>query len=119
LSNGLSDSRYRETEEQFDSRIIEYARWRGCLAYHQRPARMVDGRWRTALVGDKGFPDLVVARGGRCLFFETKVGTNKASLEQQRWLAALPNAYLVTPKDWPQICGLIDALASAVPALSD
>lgn len=108
-----ASSEPRETEDQFVSRIIDYARWRGCVAYHQRPARMVDGRWRTALVGDKGFPDVVVARGGKCLFFEAKVDRNRASPEQQRWLEALPNAYLVTPRDWPQIVGLINALAKA------
>jgi hypothetical protein len=111
----VSDPRYRETEDQFIARIIDYARIRGCLAYHQRPARLVDGKWRTALVGDKGFPDVVIARGGRCLFFETKVGGNKATAEQQRWLTALPNAYLVYPRDWQLIVGLIDALAKAEP----
>lgn len=63
--------------------------WRFC---HFRPARTEKG-WRTAIQGDKGFPDIVAVRPtfihekpSRLLFAELKGERGQFSDEQERWL---------------------------------
>ena len=50
------------TESEFQSQVIEIAKYRGWKVMHQRPAMIRTGRWVTAIEGDAGFPDLVLAR---------------------------------------------------------
>lgn len=91
------------TEDQFLDRIIDTAHTLGWRVWHQRPARTEHG-WRTAGIGDKGLPDLVMARRGRVVLAELKVGTNKADLDQRAWLtAAGRSGFLWYPRDWPEI----------------
>lgn len=91
--NGLPMS-----EAQFTAAVIDFAQYKGWLVAHFRPARTTRG-WRTPVQGDKGFPDLVLARDGRVIFAELKVGKNKMSVEQERWSTALPEMYLWHPAD--------------------
>lgn len=95
--NGLPMS-----EAQFTSTVIELAKFRGWLVCHFRPARTVRG-WRTPVEGDKGFPDLCLARKHRTIFAELKVGRGKLSLEQQAWADALGDVYLWRPEDLREI----------------
>lgn len=95
------------TEEQFARQVIQLARLYGYMVAHFRPAMTVGG-WRTAVQGDgKGFPDLVMARGGTLLVAELKVGKNKPTDEQEAWLAAFrltgARVYEWRPEDWPEI----------------
>lgn len=89
--NGLPMS-----EAQFTSAVIELAQYRGWKVCHFRPARTNRG-WRTAIEGDKGFPDLVMARDGTVLFAELKIGKAKLRREQEEWAAQLPLLFVWTP----------------------
>ena len=55
-----------------------------------------------------GFPDLVLVRDGRQIFAELKVGKNKPTEDQLRWLTELrrclpDDVYLWRPSDWREI----------------
>ena len=64
-----------------------------------------EGRYRTALQGDKGFVDLVLANG-RCVFFvECKTETGNLSPDQDAWLNMLNvtgrvHVRVWRPSDW-------------------
>jgi hypothetical protein len=91
------------TETQFTDRVIQTATLFGWLVCHFRPARTERG-WRTAIQGDSGFPDLVMARGGVVLFRELKVGTKKPRPDQVSWGEAIGEDYaLWYPDDWDEI----------------
>lgn len=99
------------SETAFQQRIIGYAHLRQWLVMHTRPAKTEKG-WRTPIIGDPGFPDLVLARQGFVWFWEVKSATGKASPAQDKWLdalgRALPNqrcerSRVVRPSDWDWI----------------
>lgn len=101
------------SEAQFLATVIDIAQMLGWLVYHQRPAMTSKG-YRTALQGDAGFPDLVLARlksGAfftRVIYAELKVGKNKPTTAQQKWLDVLScisvgEVYIWTPSDMEQI----------------
>lgn len=78
------------TEAEFSSFVEAALRqfgWRFC---HYRtsidPRRK--GAWRTALTGDKGFPDYVAVRVPRLLFVELKSDKGILSPDQCEWLKA-------------------------------
>jgi hypothetical protein len=106
------------TESEFQSAVIEVARLRGWLVMHQRPAQIRPGRWATAIQGDAGFPDLVLARPkpGELIFAELKREKGRVSVMQKVWLrtlaAAGAEAYLWYPSDMPEI---ITRLSRSVP----
>lgn len=77
------------TEADCQTAIIAAARALGYLVHHQRPARLADGRIRTTIQGDKGWPDLVIAGHGRCWAIELKRPGNPPSPEQVAWITAL------------------------------
>lgn len=100
------------SEEDFQSTVIMTAKLFGWKRiYHTRDSR------RSA----HGFPDLVMVRYGRIIFAELKVGKNKTTVDQERWLedlqvaadvmgAYIPEAadagvevYLWTPEHWNEI----------------
>lgn len=91
------------TEAQFTQRVVDTARLYGWLVTHFRPARTEKG-WRTALSGDSGFVDLVLARLGQVIHAELKVGYGKARPDQISWGLALGPTYrLWYPDDWDAI----------------
>jgi hypothetical protein len=94
------------TEAQFTETVIELARFRGWKVAHFRPA-LDRGRWRTAMSGDKGYPDLTLARRGRVIFAELKSETGRPSKEQLEWIEALTydgnEVYLWRPHDLESI----------------
>lgn len=103
------------SEDDLLEAVLESASAYGWLAFHPRPGRVrAEGRetYRTAMQGDPGFPDLVLAHPtAGVLFRELKSEKGALSLEQQVWLAALAdgglNVAVWKPADW--ISGLIDA----------
>lgn len=94
------------TEADFTTQVIGLAKLCGWRVVHFRPALTGRG-WRTALQGDKGFPDLCMVREGVLLFAELKVGRNTTTAEQDDWLAdlrgCLDTVYVWTPDSWPEI----------------
>jgi hypothetical protein len=86
------------SEAQFTNAVIDFAKYRGWMVAHFRPARTTRG-WRTPVQGDNGFPDLVLARDGRVVYAELKVGPNRLSIDQQRWASALPEMHVWRPAD--------------------
>lgn len=89
------------TEAQYQQRVIDLARTLGYRVAHFRPALTRSGRWATPMQGDKGFPDLVLAKGGRVLLAELKTDVGRLGPGQQGWLDALgPHGRLWRPRDW-------------------
>lgn len=84
----------RATEAQCQRTVVEAARLGGWLVYHNRPAQNGQGRWRTALQGHQGFPDLVLVHAiARLVWFvELKRRPNTMAPEQLAWGDALHNA---------------------------
>ena len=91
------------SEAKFVDNIIDMARWYQCRVAHFRPARTEKG-YRTAMQGDVGFPDLVIARDGWVILAECKARLGKATPGQKKWLTALGGyGRLWHPHDWPDI----------------
>ena len=91
----------KQTEAQFQSAIIELAHATGWLVHHTRCVRTPRG-YQTPIQGDVGFPDLVLAKGGRVILAELKTDTGKTSQAQRDWMFA-SGAELWRPGDWPLI----------------
>jgi hypothetical protein len=99
------------TERRFQGLVIEYARLRGWLVHHTRPALRQSGGWSTPIQGDAGFPDLVLARRGALLLVELKSAKGRLSEPQRRWAEAFRGEgwgtavqyRLWRPDDWPQV----------------
>lgn len=100
------------SETEFLNLVVDYAHIRGWLVHHDRPAMNRHGDYRTALQGDAGFPDLVVARHGRVVFAELKSKAGRPTPAQNRWADHLRydlgfestfDYYLWRPEDWPMI----------------
>lgn len=108
----LRDAHLAWSEAEFQQAVIDLAHSRGWLVAHFRPARTSKG-WRTAITGDPGFPDLVLARNGprggcRVLFIELKTETGRWTEAQQVWARRLPGYALFRPRDWPRIERLLE-----------
>lgn len=97
------------SEKQFQAEVIALAKSCGWLCHHSRPALTQEGRWTTALQGDAGFVDAVLARNGVVYFIELKVKGRKRTPKQLEWAAALPEVSATGgyrsfgPKDWSKI----------------
>lgn len=98
------------SEAELQDAVIECARLLGWRCAHFRPAQTGKG-WRTPMIGDTGFPDVVLARDGRILFLELKAAGKKPRPEQTAWLEALacdcegrpcphPGVLVVQPEHW-------------------
>lgn len=85
------------TEKEFQAKIVQLAKTAGWLVYHTYNSRR----------SEPGFPDLVMVRGQRVLFWEVKTDVGKASDEQIAWLATLlragQEARIVRPSNWDEI----------------
>lgn len=75
-------------EADWTTWVIHQARRNGWRAHHARPARTTNG-WRTPLEGDKGAPDLLLARAGDVIAAELKRNRGRLDPEQLAWLAEL------------------------------
>lgn len=88
-----------DTEAHFTTRVIQYARLCGWLVVHYRPARTAKG-WATPLEGDRGCPDVILARNGQVLLIELKAKRGTLGPGQREWLDALgPHGMLCRPAD--------------------
>jgi hypothetical protein len=91
-------------EAQFQRRVIDTARLLGWRHAHFLPAQLRQGRWSTPQQGDRGFPDLVLAKNGRVILAELKSDTGTLGPGQQDWLDTLgPYGRLWRPADWPTV----------------
>lgn len=94
-------------EAQFQASVIQIAKINHWMVFHPAKMQGRDGAWRTALSGNKGFPDLALAHKDRgFILAELKSETGKVSFEQQMWmthLAPWAECYIWRPKDLDQI----------------
>lgn len=89
------------SEDELEDNVLQAAQFLGWVAVHHRPARTKDGEWRTAIKGQKGFPDLCLARDGVVLLRELKRERGKTSPGQVIWLEALgDHGGIWRPSDW-------------------
>lgn len=94
----------RMSEADYVDRIVDTARTHCWHVAHFRPARTKNGSFRTPMQGDKGFPDLVLARGGRVILAEVKSDTGRLGPGQPEWLGAIGDyGRLWRPRDWQQV----------------
>lgn len=92
------------SEAQFQQRVMDTARLAGWLCVHYRPGKTQRGRWVTPLSGDKGAPDLLLAKDGYVLLAELKSDIGKPTAEQKAWLAALGgHGRLWAPRNWEAV----------------
>lgn len=92
------------SEADFQQRVMDAARRAGWMVAHFRPAKTQTGRWVTPMAGDKGFPDLALAKDGRVLLAELKRDTGKPTPEQVAWLAAAGgHGRLWRPENWEAV----------------
>lgn len=100
----------RVRERDLQNAIVEFARLRGWLVHHARPARTQRG-YRTPIQGDPGFPDLVLARAGELVFIELKSARGRLSHDQKRWFSTLERAgariYLARPQNLDEILKIL------------
>lgn len=92
------------TEDDLLSNVTHAARIHGFLVHHCRAARTADG-WRTPVQGNRGFPDLVLAKPGRLILAELKAQRGRLSAEQVVWRGVLDlvpavEVYEWRPVDW-------------------
>ena len=72
------------TEAELLACIVDLARLLGWKVCHFRPAKTEKG-WRTALQGDAGGPDTILARSGKFLEVELKTEKGRLSPKQKEW----------------------------------
>lgn len=89
------------TEFEFQSMVLEVAKYSGWLTYHTHDSRR----------SNAGFPDLVLVRGKVVIFAELKREKGRVRPEQKQWILALLNAgeYAVIwyPSDWDEIVKIL------------
>jgi len=77
-------------EKILQDKVIHLAKMNGFMVQHSRPVKQADGRWLTAIQGDAGFVDLVLAHRERgVLFVELKSDQGRLSPGQKAWQNAL------------------------------
>lgn len=85
------------SEKAFQAEIVELARLRGWVEFHQFDSRR----------SREGWPDLVLIRPPRVLFWEVKSEHGRATEDQLATLAALQDcgleARIVKPSDWASV----------------
>lgn len=107
------------SEAQFQRRVIRMAKRNGWLVFHPKRARLPNGVWVTAFIGDAGFPDLVLVRPPQVIFAELKGSSGTVSPQQERWLNALRGCpvevYVWRPEELDFIRRVLEAAPVALP----
>jgi hypothetical protein len=94
---------YTMRESDLQTVVIQTAKLYGWRVSHFRAAK-TDKGWRTPVEGDKGFPDLCLARDGVVIIPELKSQRGRLSIDQELWGVALGDLYrLWRPSDIPEI----------------
>lgn len=92
------------SEDVFKDAVLRQALVLGWMRFHPLPAMSRRGRYATFQQGEKGFPDLTLARRGVVLFRELKSNTGTLTKEQKAWGRELGDAWGVwRPTDWPLV----------------
>lgn len=92
------------SEADWQRRVIAAARLHHWRVAHFRPARRLSGGYSTPITGDAGFPDLVLARGGKVILAELKTARGRPTREQREWLDELGfHGRLWKPGDWDAV----------------
>lgn len=76
------------SETELQGAVVGLAKTLGWFVHHDRPSMTQKG-WRTAILGDAGFPDLVLVRRGVTLFWELKTARGKLTDPQTAWALVL------------------------------
>lgn len=94
-------------EALLQAKVIQLARMNGFKVHHSRPVQQANGKWLTAIQGDAGFVDLVLASRSRgVLFLELKSDTGKLTPGQVAWqieLAPWVEYWVVRDADLPRL----------------
>ncbi len=94
------------SEKDWQRRVIDCARLFNWRYTHFRPAMTAKG-WRTAMQGDKGFPDLVLVKPPRVIFAELKSDDGNLTADQLSWISALNSSdvecYVWRPQNWGDV----------------
>lgn len=110
-------------EKEFQKAVIDLAKFRGWRVHHTRTVQ-VDGRHFTPLVGDRGFPDLVMVHPRKgCIFVELKTDKGRLSEHQVDWLNQLEKAgmevHVWRPINWAAIRIRLESPPTEFSSLSD
>jgi hypothetical protein len=90
-------------EHQWTTWVIARAREAGYRTVHFRAAHTAQG-YRTAVQGDSGAPDLLLAREGDVLLAELKKNGSYPRADQREWLRHLgPHGCVWRPRDANQV----------------
>lgn len=86
------------SEADWQRTVTEYASLNAWVWYHVNDSRR----------DRRGFPDLVLVRGGRLVFAELKREAGRVRPEQRFWLVELAQCphvetYVWRPRDWPTV----------------
>ena len=100
-----------ETEAGFTKAVVDLARLNGWMVFHPIPLRTAKG-WATGTMGDAGFPDLTLARGGRVILAELKTDRGRLTASQERWVREA-GAVVWRPHQWADIVVVLSPLPAA------
>jgi nicotinamidase-related amidase len=110
-------------EKGFQAQVIQLARMNGWRVFHPQKMQARDGSWRTALSGDKGWPDLCLAHRERgFIVCELKADKGVLSPEQKEWLfnlAPWAECYVWKPSDLQNIAKRLGAKSIKVMHIPD
>lgn len=94
------------SERDWQAQVVELAGLCGWLVQHSRVSQVGD-RYMTAITGNVGFPDLVLAHRKRgVLFVELKTDTGRMATPQKEWRDTLTGHveyYLWRPSDYDEV----------------
>ena len=105
-------------ERQFQAQVISIAKMNGWRVFHPMKMQARDGSWRTALSGDRGWPDLCLAHRERgFIVCELKADRGVLSQDQKEWLfhlAPWAECYVWKPSDLHNIAKRLGAKGTKV-----
>ena len=102
----LTDPVKAWSETEFQNWVLEQAGEYGWMRWHTMLARYVPkGRNKEPLI-DRGFPDLVLARGSKIIFAELKTEKGRVRPEQKQWLELL-DGVILRPRDLDEITRIL------------
>lgn len=92
------------SEDDWQSRVMDYATRTGWRVAHVHRARTTRGRWVTPVSGHPGLPDLILSRAGVVLLAELKAQKGTYEPGQREWIeAAGPHGHCWKPSDWDTV----------------